>query len=146
MRNWNCLSALLGLAVAAAVVGCGPSRPAVVPVSGQVLIDGEPLKNASIMVAPSAGKAAFGRSDDEGRFTLTTYEPDDGCMTGTHPVEVSATEPESASVMLVHTPLKYMDVDTSDLSVTIEEATDDLRIELSWDGQKGPIRQQVAGE
>lgn len=77
---------------------------------------------------------------------MTTYESGDGCMTGTHPVEISATEPESASVMLVHTPLKYMDVTTSDLTVTIDEATEDLLIELSWDGAKGPIRQQVAGE
>ncbi len=142
MRNWILLTTLL----APITIGCGPSRPAVVPVSGQVLIDGAPLKNASIMVAPSGGKAAFGRSDEQGRFSLTTYEPNDGCMTGTHAVEISATEPESASVMLVHTPLKYMDLATSDLSVTIDQATDDLRIELSWDGQKGPLRQQVAGE
>lgn len=67
--------------------GCGPGdRVEVHPTKGVVLFEGEPMMGGgSIAFVPlngQAGKAAGGTIDEEGRFTMSTYEPDDGSMAG----------------------------------------------------------------
>jgi hypothetical protein len=60
-------------------------------VRGTVTIDGRPLSQAKIMFAPVAGgehanpgKPAFGLLQNDGSFTLTTYENNDGAVVGVH--------------------------------------------------------------
>jgi len=125
--------------VFAQLAGCGPRRPKRVPVSGQVLIDGKPLVAAAkgythIRLVPPDAHPAYGKIDSEGRFTLTTFEGEDGCVPGKHKVEVTAYEQVGPAACRWLVPKKYRDYLTSDKTVTIEGPTDSLQIDLSWDG------------
>ena len=116
--------------------GCSDGLPVRVPVSGTVLIDGEPLTKGSIMVIPEGERPAGGSIGPDGRFSLSCYALNDGVVPGTHHVTVQATEHISERETRWLTPKKYGDPSTSRLTVTITEATDDLIIDLTWDGKK----------
>jgi hypothetical protein len=115
--------------------GC-EGRPDRVPVSGKVLIDGQPLTRGYIRVVPSDARASGGEIGPDGRFTLGCFEKADGCVVGTYPVSVYAAEPLGANAKRWLAPRKYADPATSGLTVDIKEPTDSLVIELSWDGGK----------
>jgi hypothetical protein len=123
--------------------GCD-SRPARVPVSGTVTIDGEPVEHGQIMVVPEGMRPAYGNLGPGGKFKLTTFDQDDGVVTGTHKVTVSATEPQGPSAQKWHAPQKYADLTESDVTVTVDGPTDDLKVELTWDGGK-PFVQSFGG-
>lgn len=70
----------------------------VVPVSGRVTLNGQPLKDASVSFQPispganerpeTAGSA--GKTDANGHFTLRLIDPDrDGALIGQHTVTIS---------------------------------------------------------
>jgi hypothetical protein len=127
------------LAIAAAVAvasGCGDGRPARVPVSGQVLIDGEPLQFGSVRFVPAGGRASYGELDKDGRFKLTCYGENDGVVLGKHRVEVAAGEPIGSTKMKWHAPKKYANFASSPLEQEINAANDSVVIKLSWDGGK----------
>ncbi|HVK17705.1 MAG TPA: hypothetical protein VM533_12215 [Fimbriiglobus sp.] len=137
-----------GAALVAAVVGlagCGDGGPKIVPVSGIVLIDGQPLTYGHIQVIPSGWRPASGRIGGDGRFTLTTTVSGDGCAVGTHPVAILAGESLTPETTKWHAPQKYADVTTSDLKVTITGPTDDLKIELKSDGSNKPNKSVKEG-
>lgn len=117
-------------------VGCGDGRPERVAVSGVVKIDGAPLTDGFITLIPPKGRSSFGDIDDQGRFTLTTYEPGDGVPIGTLKVEVVGRKSLSETQARWLAPKKYADRSTSELEVEITEPTDSLEINLSWDGGK----------
>jgi hypothetical protein len=121
--------------------GCGDGRPRRVPVSGQVLIDGKPLRCGYVRVLPEKSRAATGTIDKQGRFQLTTFDPGDGCVPGTHPVEVFAAEKAGPSAVRWLIPKDYQDEATSGLTVTIKEPTDSLVIKLSWKGGQPFVEQ-----
>ena len=55
--------------------GCGDRRPARVPVSGTVLIDGAAVTRGSIKFVPEHGRPFHSaKSVEDGRFTLTCYD------------------------------------------------------------------------
>lgn len=120
--------------LAVCATGCGDGRPACVPVSGVVLVDGKPVTDGLIRIRPDAARAAAGKIGPDGRFSLTTFETNDGCVTGTHPVEVFAFQSRNGGYYWL-APKKYSEPD-SGLSVTISGPTDDLKVELTWDGGK----------
>ncbi len=120
------------------LAGCGEGGPKIVPVSGAVFIDGKPLTYGHVQVLPSGWRPASGRIGGDGRFTLTTTEPNDGCAVGTHPVAVLAGESLTPETMKWHAPEKYADAATSNLTVTITGPTNDLKIELESDGASQP--------
>lgn len=126
--------------------GCWRSGPKVVPVSGQVLIDGEPVADASLQFIPAGTRPARGQTDAQGRFTLTTFQEGDGCVPGEHRVVVVAITNPSATEEVLHVPERYMDAESTDFTATIDKATDDLKIELTWGGKKGPITRRVDPE
>jgi len=142
LRRAFCRTCLLALAVIL-VCGCGDGRPKRVPVSGQILIDGAPLAAGTdgfIRIEPADGRAATGRIDpNDGTFTLSTYESEDGCIEGTHAVAVivNATLPGRVVSLI---PEHYGETETSELTVTIDGPTDSLRIELS-----GPLQSMPTG-
>lgn len=81
-------------------VGCGDAGYGEVPVSGKVTLNGEPLAGAHLTFQPvakdSSGFApgSFGRTDDEGNFSLRTVWPDaDGAIPGRHRVQISFEDP-----------------------------------------------------
>jgi hypothetical protein len=64
-------------------------------VRGKVLLSNKPLPQGAIMFAPlaqgenaSAGKAGVGRIQEDGTYTLTTYEKGDGAVVGEHWVTI----------------------------------------------------------
>ena len=115
--------------------GCGSGRPERVDVSGQVFIDGKPLKCGTITLVPEGARPSNGKiDDDQGHFTLTCYEGEDGAVKGKHTVRVAATEPVGANAIRWLVPKKYTDHRTSNLEVNIDGPTDSLRIDLTWDG------------
>lgn len=125
-----------------ALTGCGSGRPKLVKVSGQVFIDGQPLAAGVpgfIQVVPEGTRPATGNIDPAtGRFTLTTFDNDDGCVPGTHKVAIILRAMVgNESVSLIDE--KYSDPNTSGITVTIDKPTDSLRIDIS-----GPLKRVQA--
>ena len=84
---------LAGL-VLASLAGCKGERLDLLPVTGQVFYDGQPLTTGSVSFHPAAttGHVPTGVIDKEGRYTLSTsYQP--GAPPGRYKVVVHATEP-----------------------------------------------------
>jgi hypothetical protein len=81
----------LGLLVLA---GCGRRLPSVVPVQGTVLLDGQPLPNASVAFVPMLDQFgpeanSTGVTDANGQFSLTcAYNAQPGAVIGKHVVLV----------------------------------------------------------
>jgi hypothetical protein len=135
------------IAMAAAlptVVGCGDGLPPRVRVSGKVTIDGQPVTFGSIRFVPvEGGRLAQAHIGKDGSFTLTAYEPNDGCVPGTHRVAVSSVEEVNDTTGRWYVPRKYSIANSSGLSYTITEPTDSLKIELTWGGMKGPVVERL---
>ena len=131
-KQWT---ALVGLALCSHL-GCGDGRPERVPVSGRVLIDGEPIEHGNIRVFPQNDRAASGVLGVGGRFALTTYDKGDGCVLGKHAVVVNAREPIDARSQRWYAPAKYRNVATSGLTLDVVGPIDDVEINLTWDGGK----------
>jgi hypothetical protein len=134
-RKLVCSLPIAALAASAIVAtGCSDGRPGRVPVSGQVLIDGQPLTAGNIKFVPNGARASSGKLDAQGRFTLTCYDGEDGVVPGKHRAQISAMEVISASKVKWLAPPKYADFRTSELEFEITEPTDDLQITLTWEG------------
>jgi hypothetical protein len=89
------LAAVVSIGLFAA--GCG-GQGDVVPVSGRVTLNGQPLAGATVAFQPvSPGMnerpeacGSAGRTDASGQFTLRLIEPDrDGALVGEHIVTIS---------------------------------------------------------
>jgi hypothetical protein len=120
-------------------LGCGDGRPKRVPVSGQVLIDGQPLTFGFVRFAPPDSRPSTGELDRNGHFALTCFEPGDGAVTGKHKVTVMGQEAIGHETIKWHAPKKYANPSTSGLEQEITGPTDTVKIEITWDGKKGPI-------
>ncbi len=69
--------------------GAGDDRPGTAPVSGTVIYRDQPVAGAMVsFIADGAPRAATGETDEQGRFTLTTFDPGDGAVLGPHVVTV----------------------------------------------------------
>jgi hypothetical protein len=96
------LRGLLCLLIVLLCCGCEAERFPIAPASGQVLFDGKPLSGAHVLFQPvpkgtevEAGPESVGRTDADGRFTLSTIAPErSGAMIGTHRVSVTIIEEE----------------------------------------------------
>ena len=84
-RRWAAAAAGL----VAMVAGCGPDRPATVPVTGTVTFNSKPMDGVDVMFVSKEGRPARGRTDASGRFTLQTFEASDGARVGEHTVVFS---------------------------------------------------------
>jgi hypothetical protein len=124
-------------AMAIATTGCD-HRPARVPVSGVVLIDGQPLTRGNIKFVPVGGRPSSGAIGQDGKFTLMCYDGNDGAIPGTHRVQVAANRIISDSKIEWFAPRNYADFRNSGIEVNVEQPIDDLKIELTWGGKKGP--------
>ncbi len=129
---WTCIAALTALSMA----GCGGTHEGLVPVSGTVTIDGQPLTQGQVMVAPDGKRASIGPLDENGRFELSCYQVGDGVAVGKHAVAVTAVEQLTERSNRWLAPKDYSHPAMSDLWVSIDGPTDDLKIELTWDKSK----------
>lgn len=98
MRTFS-LFLILGALV---LVGCGPTVPPIVPVSGTLTNKaGAPVKNAIVRVVSTSDEldakyVATGTTDDEGKFTLSLQgDSQEGCCTGENKVQImEGSEPD----------------------------------------------------
>lgn len=127
--------------VAIACGGCSQG-PTIVPVSGQVLIDGKPLDFGYVRFSCGEGRVSMGKLDKEGRFRLSCYEPGDGAIVGTHRIAVQTHEPIGGTKIKWHAPRKYANYATSGLTEEITEPTDSLIINLTWGNEKASANSQ----
>lgn len=142
-------TAVLVVAVGAGGCSSGPVNPTVYPVTGQVLHNGNPVEGASVsFVGDGTGKPAYGITDAQGKFKLTTFKQDDGALPGKHAVSVSkavAVDPTDdgsmeAAEKRAHEPrvepksaipARYADWSKSQLEFTVSESgPNDFKIEL----------------
>lgn len=133
-RSCICMLMTAGAILAmACCVGCGTTGPAIAPVNGKVLIDGKPLTQGRVVAVPAAGRGANGIIQPDGSFTLSTYEPGDGALVGTHKISVvayagaGAGGPESSLGNLI-VPRRYINPETSGLT-----------IDVTADGENSPL-------
>jgi hypothetical protein len=131
--NVSIATAALAAACVLALSGCD-GRPRRVPVSGTVLIDGKPLTSGFVYVIPDDARPAIGKIDGAGKFILTTFDENDGCVPGIHSVTIIANQQITPTRMKWLAPKKYMDIATTDQKITVEKPIDDLVIELTWAG------------
>lgn len=136
------LTAVCLAAIPLLLSGCDDGRPKLLPTSGVVLIDGEPLTQGFVRFHPHGGRPATGELDKEGRFTLTCIKKEDGVVPGTHPVSVIACETIDPCTMRWNAPKIYISPKTSGLAQTIDGPTDSVKIELTWAGGK-PFTESV---
>ena len=92
-----------------AIVGCSDGRPERVPVSGTVLINGQPLASGNIKFVPKNGRPSASKIDEQGHFNLTCYDGNDGALLGTHQVQVSSNRIISDSKIEWYAPREYAD-------------------------------------
>lgn len=96
---------LVAAVAAAGSIGCGPAGQPLAPVAGLVTLDGEPLAGARVVFEPqSTGSPrllpSFGRTDEEGRFTLAMRDGSRGAAIAEHRVRISTEvrEPDPSSL------------------------------------------------
>jgi hypothetical protein len=67
----------------------GCRRSDMVPVSGRVTFEGQPVPKAIVRFVPESRPMAAAGTDDDGRYRLTTRRPMDGASIGRHKVIVT---------------------------------------------------------
>ena len=99
----------------AITVGCGGDS--IAPVSGTVTLDSKPLADAYVVFEPievSAEKVASGKTDTEGRYTLSMKDGRAGCLVGKHKVRLTTVAPdamadERSPLPKDRVPMRYQD-------------------------------------
>lgn len=131
LRRW----AALAVALAASAVcwaGCGPQELPAGSLTGKVSLKGEPLSGGMVTIINSdTGIGASGEIDSSGRFRI------DSARTGTYQVAIqppaaptpdemaAGAKPESSPI-----PPKYQDPQTSGLTATVNEGSNEANFDL----------------
>lgn len=119
--------------------GCGDGRPTLVPASGSVTLNGEPLEGAQVGLQP-IGIEGYSRpsratTDASGRFTVGTFDKGDGIPEGSYrvtvikkelvsklPEDFNSENPADAGIPIKYkwiTPIVYSEPEESGLSVEV---------------------------
>lgn len=99
MRRKKILQCSATLLASLLLAGCGSNN--IVPVSGQVTLDGTPLSGVSLTFVPTAesglgvGPGSMAKTDAEGKFTLQTVKGQTGAVIAVHIVRISPSMGES---------------------------------------------------
>ncbi len=135
-----------------AIIGCSANhnqdhRPKLVPVHGVVRYNGKPVDGARVTFTNStAGTMAYGQTDAEGKFTLTTFTAGDGAAPGPQKIAVTkiqeTTHPTSSAPPAFRhgagapqpkwlIPYIYANPETSGLTAEVKDgANDEIVLEL----------------
>src|SRR5262245_26973583 len=113
-------------------------RPPCHKIEGTVTLNGQPLDKAVIALHPTDPKAGKiepkGETDDNGRYTLTTFQKDDGAPAGKYRVTVVVPERDDKGKPKKGTDRlkgKYGDPKTTVLTVEVSEGENQLRFDLT---------------
>ena len=136
-------SLLVSALVISAMLGCSSGvdedLPPVYPTTGVVFQNGSPLADATVMFTETFQdkRTAIGKTDVTGRFTLTTFSPNDGAIAGKHVVTVRKVvegEPDANGVMPEAKELvakKYGNVQSSGLAAEVTaEGPNDFKFDV----------------
>lgn len=133
MRTYHLGAFLFVSFLAISTLGCSGSSNPVAPVNGVVTLNGKPVadmvvtftpvpgKTASVGDENTPGKSATGNTDAEGKFTLSTYERNDGALVGEHKVTVFGTGPDPTPPGSV----------PKDYTMEVKPGSNDLEIKLT---------------
>ena len=93
MRSPN-VCCLLVFLLASVLTGCS-SKNKPVDVEGIVLLDNEPVPDATVLFIPEGGtgQPAHGMTDENGKFQLSTFKENDGALPGAYKVTVTKSVP-----------------------------------------------------
>ncbi|AMV20785.1 hypothetical protein [Planctomyces sp. SH-PL14] len=91
--RWPCVGA--AVVVAGMAAGCGSAGPEIVPVSGIIKLDGQPLDQATILFVPEKGRTAVGLTDASGTYRLQFTEDRWGALPGAHKVMITTERAQS---------------------------------------------------
>jgi hypothetical protein len=148
---------LLVIAVGStAVLGCSadPNKPKLSKVSGKVTFKGKPVNNGSVIFTPTGGggmalQTATGQLNEDGTFSLTTFNTGDGAVIGQHTATVESrgsdinelNKPRAdGSIAYVlpksQVPEKYTRADKSPLKYTVEDGKSNY-FEIELQGELG---------
>ena len=140
-RGTAALWAVVITAALGTLIGCGRNgdTPETGGVSGTVTYQGSPVEGALVTLHPEQGPPATGRTDAQGRFTLTTFRAEDGAVPGTHKATVElmpeggvpGMEVESTGVAPI--PRRYADPETTPLEVEVR-AGEAVEVDLELTG------------
>ena len=101
MYHGRCFAIYFSLLIVL-VVGCGPAGPELAPVTGRVTLDGEPLYPADVVFQPDGAKPpSFGRTDEDGRYTLGYKRGVEGALVGPHTVRIMIVTEQTRGPQLV---------------------------------------------
>lgn len=82
----------ISCALTVVLAGCGGeklNRPPVFKVTGKVTLSGKPVANADVtFIHDESKRAAFGKTNAEGVYKLTTFAANDGAVEGKHSIKV----------------------------------------------------------
>jgi hypothetical protein len=123
------------------LLGCGPSRPRTVVVSGTVTYKKVPVQGASILFAPKGkGNPALATTDVDGKYRLRTFAQGDGAIPGDYVVSITACIREAAATGAARPakppkitwliPEKYASVRTSGLTATVAPGQQEFNFDL----------------
>ncbi len=86
------ISGLFCCVLLLSLVGCGSEkidRPPVYKVRGKITFQGKPVKGADVtFMSRTANRSAFGKTDENGEYQLTTFTVNDGAVEGKQEVTV----------------------------------------------------------
>ena len=132
-------------------IGCNASDSRLAPVQGIVIYNGKPVSAAEVrFIGSNASRFAVGETDEQGHFSLTTYQPGDGAFIGKHRVTIikmasssaastksyedidAAMEAEAQrqSISKSALPARYADPKTSDQELEVLPGENDFTITL----------------
>ncbi len=118
---YSCLLVSLTLTIA-----CGPAEPPSGSVSGKVTYNGQPLTAGVVtLINEATGVGGSVKLDSSGGYYIQTIR------TGQYKVAVhNVPPPPGGKVVMLNIPEKFQDIQSSGLSVTVEEGknTSDLKL------------------
>jgi hypothetical protein len=147
---------VLWLTLACLSMGCSETandrwtekRPAIVAVSGVVMLDQKPLSGAIVSFSPendgttTAKPGASAQTDSTGRFKLTTFKEGDGVPPGRYQVSVKKVERkmikpgDGGAIAPVYEEIsevaaKFANPATSELTATVDKPTKDIVLNVT---------------
>jgi hypothetical protein len=122
--------------------GCGGGdRPPLGKVTGDVTIDGQPLKGVIVAFMPAEGRPATALTDDQGHYSLEYVDGVQGCKIGPNTVSFFPPTGGSSSHPI---PAKYTN-NSSEFKIDVQKGRNTFDFELKSDPQ-APQKKIPAGK